>query len=92
MSNAVLMITQIAIDSLANQNVCPECRIVDVVTVPWPFLDLLPDFIFLFREGMCGTSEEGEESGRWGGITESKWDSTSRSVNMCTVVVRGCVW
>ena len=47
---------------------CPgeECRTVVVVIEPWPFLDLLPDFIFLFREGTRGGLEgEGAESGRW---------------------------
>ena len=57
-----------------DQYMCPgeECRTVVIVTEPWPFLDLLPDFIFLFREGTRGgLEEEGAESGRWWERTES---------------------
>ena len=43
-----------------------------MVTELWPFLDLLLDFIFLFREETRGgLEEEGAESGRWWERTES---------------------
>ena len=57
-----------------HQYMCPgeECRAVAMVTELWPFLDLLPDFIFLFREETSGgLEEEGAESGRWWERTES---------------------
>ena len=56
-----------------HQYMCPgeKCRAVAMATELWPFLDLLPDFIFLFREEKSGGLEEGAGSGRWWERTES---------------------
>ena len=42
-----------------------------MVTELWPFLDFLPDFIFLFQEETSRGLEEGAGSGRWWERTES---------------------
>ena len=66
--------SQLKFKQCFDQYMCPgeECRTVVMVTELWPFLDLLPDFIFLFRKGTRGgLEEEGAESGRWWGRTES---------------------